>query len=38
MVLPFCAIICMRNFYPPPGPEEDFALSGAGSEAMFFGS
>ena len=38
VVLPSCAVLCIRNFYPPPGPEEDFALSGAGSEAMFFGS
>ena len=28
MVLPSCAVMCIRNFYPPPGPEEEFAFEG----------
>ena len=24
VVLPSCAVMCIRNFYPPPGPEEEF--------------
>ena len=28
VVLPACAVMCMRNFYPPPGPEEDFVFEG----------
>lgn len=28
VVLPSCAVMCIRNFYPPPGPEEEFAFEG----------
>ena len=28
VVLPACAVMCIRNFYPPPGPEEDFVFEG----------
>ena len=28
MVLPSCAVMCIRNFYPPPGPEEEWAFEG----------
>ena len=28
VVLPSCAVMCIRNFYPPPGPEEDFVFEG----------
>ena len=28
VVLPACAVMCTRNFYPPPGPEEDFVFEG----------
>ena len=28
VVLPSCAVLCIRNFYPSPGPEEDFAFEG----------
>ena len=27
-VLPSCAVMCIRNFYPPPGPEEEFFFTG----------
>ena len=27
VVIPSCAVLCIRNFYPPPGPEE-FAFEG----------
>ena len=26
VVLPSSAIMCIRNFYPPPGPEEEFVF------------
>ena len=28
VVLPSCAVMCIRNFYPPPGPEEEFVFTG----------
>ena len=28
VVLPACAVMCIRNFYPPPGLEEDFVFEG----------
>lgn len=28
VVLPSCAVMCIRNFYPPPGQEEQFAFEG----------
>ena len=28
VVLPSCAVMCMRNFYPPPGLEEEFVFKG----------
>ena len=28
VVLPACAVMCIRNFYPPPGPEEAFVFEG----------
>jgi len=28
VVLPACGVMCIRNFYPPPGPEEDFVFEG----------
>ena len=28
VVLPSCAVMCIRNFYPPPGPEEEFVFKG----------
>ncbi|XP_078356368.1 P2X purinoceptor 7-like [Oculina patagonica] len=28
VVLPACAVMCIRNFFPPPGPEEDFVFEG----------
>ena len=28
VVLPSCAVMCIRNFYPPPGPEEEFVFEG----------
>ena len=28
VVLPVCAVMCIRNFYPPPGPDEDFVFEG----------
>ena len=28
VVLPSCAVMCIRNFYPPPGPEEEFVSKG----------
>ena len=28
VVLPSCAVMCIRNFYPPPGPEEEFVSEG----------
>jgi len=28
VVLPSCAVMCIRNFYSPPGPEEEFAFEG----------
>ncbi|XP_044167094.1 P2X purinoceptor 7-like [Acropora millepora] len=28
VVLPSCAVMCIRNFYPPPGPEEEFIFKG----------
>ena len=27
-VLPLCAVMCVRNFYPQPGPEEEFVFKG----------
>ena len=28
VVLPSCAVMCIRNFYPPPGPVKEFAFEG----------
>ena len=28
VVLPACAVMCIRNFYAPPGPEEAFVFEG----------
>ena len=28
VVLPSCAVMCIRSFYPPPGPEKEFAFEG----------
>ena len=28
VVLPSCAVMCIRNFYPSPGPEEEFIFKG----------
>ena len=28
VVLPSCAVMCIRSFYPPPGQEEDFVFKG----------
>jgi len=28
VVLPSCAVMCIRNFYPQPGPEEEFIFKG----------
>ena len=28
VLLPACALMCIRNFYPPPGPEEAFLFEG----------
>ena len=28
VVLPSCAVMCIRNFYPPPGSEEEFVFAG----------
>ena len=28
VVFPSCAVMCIRNFYPPPGPEEEWAFEG----------
>ena len=28
VVLSSCAVISIRNFYPPPGPEEEWAFEG----------
>ena len=28
VVLPAWAVMCIQNFYPPPGPEEDFVFEG----------
>ena len=28
VVLPSCAVMCIRNFYPPPGPEKEFIFKG----------
>ena len=33
-----CAVVCIQNFYPPPGPEEDFVFEGFhyADEWLFF--
>ena len=28
IILPYCAVMCIRNFYSPPGPEEEFVFKG----------
>ena len=28
VVLPACAVMCIWNFYPTPGPEKDFVFEG----------
>ena len=28
VVLPSCAVMCIRQHYPPPGPEDDFIFEG----------
>ena len=27
-MLASCAVMCIRNSYPPPGPEEEFVFTG----------
>ena len=40
VVLPACAVMCIQNVYPPPGPEEDFVFEGFhyADEWIFAGS